>query len=341
LAQSLRRLLHHAVPAEFHDPIGLAGRVLRSGPDGRFAVWLAGLGILAAPIDILASGFEKRLYERSDPPRMPMLFVCGPPRSGTTVVALAIARALDVAYVTNLTAMFPRAPILASRAFGARPDGKLLTLRSHYGRTAGMRGWNDGLHLWDRWLGKDRTATDARLGPAEGTAMQRFFGAYERWSQRPLVMKNNGLIFYAAQVARYLPTATFVCLRRDPLYLAQSLLVARSYIHGDDGIPYGRDDPARAHHDDPVDDVCEQVLYYERLTRECEEELGPGRFRVLSYEEFCANPAAFVDRWAADPLAVSSNPDRIPATLEISSRQTVSDDLFARLRLGLGLELHG
>ena len=277
----LRKLVHSAVPSEFNDPIGLAARVLRSGPDGRFAVLAAALGVLATPIDLLAAGAEERLYERAESPSRPILFVCGPPRSGTTVVALTLARSLDVAFVTNLTSIFPRAPITMSRLFRADPDGGRLALRSHYGRTAGMLGWNDGLHLWDRWVGADRTAADIQIDDARGREMERFFGAYEEWSKRPLLMKNNGLLLFASEVARHLPTATFLCLRREPVYLAQSLLVARSYIHGDDAIPYGRDDPERVHHEDPVLDVCEQVRYYEKVMDRCRTELGEERFRVV------------------------------------------------------------
>ena len=332
----LRDLLHRAIPSEFNDPVGLAARVLRSGPDGRFAVLAAALGVLATPFDLLAESTEERAYDRAESPRLPMLFVCGPPRSGTTVVALALARSLDVAFVTNLTSIFPRAPITMSRLFRARPNGGRLSLRSHYGRTRGMLGWNDGLHLWDRWLGNDRTAADAQIDSTSGREMEKFFGAYERWSERPLLMKNNGLIFFAPEVARYLPTASFLCLQRDPVYLAQSLLVARSYIHGDEAIPYGRDDPGRIHKSDAVEDVCEQVRYYEGLTEECRTELGPDRFRVVSYEEFCADPARLVNDVGENILGLPVLHERVPAPLNVSTKQGLPDATFARLESLLG-----
>ncbi|MEJ2549022.1 MAG: sulfotransferase [Gemmatimonadota bacterium] len=257
--------------------------------------------------------------------------MCGPPRSGTTVVALTLARSLDVAFVTNLTSIFPRAPITMSRLFRADPDGGRLALRSHYGRTAGMLGWNDGLHLWDRWVGADRTAADIQIDDARGREMERFFGAYEEWSKRPLLMKNNGLLLFASEVARHLPTATFLCLRREPVYLAQSLLVARSYIHGDDAIPYGRDDPERVHHEDPVLDVCEQVRSYAKVMDRCRTELGPDRFRLVSYEEFCSDPAGLVKDVAENVLDLPVLHERVPAPLEVSTKQRLPDETFARL----------
>jgi len=340
LRSPLRGLLHFAVPADLQDPFGLAFRTLRSGPEGRFALLLAALALAATPLDLAAAGAERRRYRRAPEPSLPMLFVCGPPRSGTTVVALTIARALHVAYFTNLTSVFPRAPITMSSLVRARPRSRGLSLRSHYGRTGGIRGWNDGLYLWDRWLGKDRTKVRSELSEGEALAMSRFFGAFEQWSGRPLVAKNNGLIAHASLVARHLPTAHFICLERDPIFLAQSLLVARSYIHGDPAASYGRDDPARSRHADPAIDVCGQVRYYARLTREQQDELGPKRFRVVRYEDFCADPARLVTEVAQSILEIPVDPTRIPPPLHASRSQRVSDEVFRKLQLELEGELH-
>ena len=48
-----------------------------------------------------------------------------------------------------------------------------------YGRTSGFAGRNDGLHIWDRWLGNDRYRPPTRLEPAAADDMRRFFGAFE------------------------------------------------------------------------------------------------------------------------------------------------------------------
>jgi len=338
LDSALRRIVHYAVPSDLQDPIGLAIRALRSGPEGRFAVFLAGLNLLATPIDKVVAVSESRTYRRACSPRLPIVFICGPSRSGTSVVALTIARALPVAYFTNLTSVFPRSPITFSRLFRLQPRSGRLSLRSHYGRTAGVRGWNDGLYLWDRWLGEDRTSVRSHISQDEGLAMARFFGAFEQWSGRPLVTKNNSLIVYAALVARYLPTAHFICLERDPLYLAQSLLVARSYIHGTEAISYGRDDPTRIRHSDPAADVCGQVRFYARLMREQQNALGPERFRVVSYEDFCANPAKLVTYVARNILDVPVDETQIPTSLAASHSQTVSDEVFRKLKHELGRE---
>ena len=294
-------------------------------------MYVAGLNLLATPVDWTLAALERRLYRSAGPPRLPMVFVCGPPRSGTTVVAQAMARSLPVAFFTNLTAVFPRAPITASRLLNARPRNDLLSLCSHYGRTAGFLAPNDGLYLWDRWFGQDRTSICHHLEESQAADMVSFFGAFESWSERPLLTKNNSLNAHAALVAGHLPTATFICLQRDPVFLAQSLLIARRYIHGDDTTPYGLQDPEGVMTSDPVTDVCRQVRFYQILAQRQLEALGPERFRIVSYDDFCRTPRSTVEMVAHDILQVPLDPRGVPTSLQSSRTQRLPDKVFRRL----------
>ena len=153
-----RSALARFVPFHFRDPLGLARRLLRSGsPEARFAMASAALGPFLAPLDLLLAVAERRRLARAASPRLPLLFVMGPPRSGTTLVTLSLNRCLPVTYLNNLTALFPRAPITANLLFGRPIRHEGVTLANYYGRTRGVSGPNDCLHLWDRWLGQDRT----------------------------------------------------------------------------------------------------------------------------------------------------------------------------------------
>lgn len=289
--------LSRVIPAHFQDPFGLAMRALRSGgPEGRFALLSVLLGLIASPLDILLQPFETRLYRRQDTPHRPMVLVCGPARSGTSVVASSLIRALPVGYINNLMALFPRSPLVASRLFGVDPQNEKVGSKTYYGRTNGFAAQNDGLFLWDRWLGQDRTNSAPELTAPAGSRLSQFWAALEEHCERPIVAKNNSLIVCADAVARYLPNAHFLCLRREPIYLAQSLLIARNHIHGDSRIPYGLHGAERD--DDPVRDVCQQVWFYEQAAQTQLEALGADRFWVVSYEEFCQDPRALVNRVA-------------------------------------------
>lgn len=325
----IRAVLHKAVPSHFNDPFGLALRILRSGNrDARSALIHAGLGLGLVPVDwalgLLAGAWSRDL----DGPKGPVLFITGPPRSGTTLMHQLLIRSLPVAYITNLASLLPRSA--AAGAFGltsAMANDKV-RLDSYYGRTRSLSGPSDGLEFWDQWLGADRRAIPQCLLPGADAAMRSFFGRLERSSGRPIVAKNNGLLGSAHLVARALPTARFVCLRRDPLYLAQSLLKARRDIHGTSELSYGMD-----HQDgsaDPVEDVWRQVRFYDDLAATQQARLGTDRFMITRYEDLCEKPSDVVQHIARAVFGIQSPMAHI-APLHPHKRRSLDAGLFERL----------
>jgi hypothetical protein len=311
----LRRAMHPFVPAGFHDPIGLARRLLRiKDPAALFAMRAAALAPLAMPLDLLLVPVEKLRYRRATAPERPILLVCGAARSGTTLSAQLLMRNLKVSHFSNLTSIFPRSPLIADSTIGRFVTQANVTYRSFYGRTSGWSGPNDALYLWDRWLGRDRTRAPEWIAPKAQRAMVSFFGAMEQAAGRPTLGKNNALNASAHLVAEVLPTARFICIVRSRIPLALSLLKARIDIHGETGVPYGLMPRDRRHGNDPIEDVCRQVLFHEALARQQLERLGPERFRLVHFEDVCRDPRGFVERIGSvvlgqKPDFASTDPD--------------------------------
>lgn len=305
------------IPANFRDPVGLARRILRSRDRAAyFAVASTALAAVVTPLDQLLAATVEKTHLRDQAPARPVILVTGAPRSGTTVLSQALIHHLPVAYFNNLTALFPRAPITANKLFGRllpKPAGKL---HSFYGRTSGFASENDGLHLWDRWLGPDRYAVPERLDERTAADLRRFFAAYERAFGRPVLNKNNALATGAVAIADALPTARFIFIRRDPVFAVQSILGARETIQGTRAAPYGVTDPARRQRvTSPIEDVCAQVLYHERRMEEERRIIGDERFWVVDYEQFCLEPHAIVVRVAREILGVDVDVDALRAAL--------------------------
>jgi hypothetical protein len=233
------------------------------------------------------------------------VFVAGAPRSGTTLVSQVLIRYLPVSYLTNLAVIFPRSPITATKLFRLKLRNQGVKVKSFYGRTNHLWGPNDALPIWDRWLGRDRSRIPTEIPAEAAQAMKAFFGAYEAHFGLPVVNKNNALNVSAHLVAEILPSAHFICLVREPLYLAQALLVAREVIHGDRSHPYGISDPSAEAGADPIEQVCRQALFHRNMAFRQRERLGEDRFSILSYEQFCADPASLVRRIQEDILGGS------------------------------------
>ena len=333
-----RSLLHHAVPNHFQDPVGLALRILRSGnADAISALLQAGAKLGLVPVDAALSRLARLSSQDDAEPSRPVLFITGPPRSGTTLLHQSLTRALPVAYVTNLASLLPRSAVAGAFPLTGAIVNDRVRLESYYGRTRALSGPSDGLEFWDRWLGADRRAIPTEIAPSAAREMRRFFGRLERRSGRPVVAKNNNLLASAHLVAGVLPTARFVCLRRDPLYLAQSLLKARRDIQGSSDVSYGVDDhdlggaPAA----DPVEDVWRQVRFYERLEATQAERLGDERFGVVGYEELCADPTSVVRRIGRTVLGLEDVAAEIEP-LRPRRKRTLPEHEFERLAKGRG-----
>jgi len=293
---------------------------------------LAAAGPLCAPLDFLLESFERQAYQAAPPRHLPVILVCGPPRSGTTLLLQALIQNLPVAYFNNLTALFPRSPITANRLFSRLISRSPLEFRSYYGRTDHLAGSNDGLQLWDRWLGADRSRAPSQLSAQQREAMVRFFNAFEAWSGSPLVAKNNNLNASASLVAEALPDSYFLCLTRDPVFLARSLLRARLEIHGREDLGYGlTPDSSRG---DPVEDVCNQVIFHSTLAQEQQIKIGSTRFQQVSYEDFCRNPGAtlqFVTEQVLRRPVPSGEFPNLPEAFEPRNTPFGDDALLARL----------
>ena len=330
MSEGLRAMRTLGGISHFDDPIGLARRVWSNGGrHGRMSMVYAAISASATPLDIGLEPIERRLTIGASPSSS-MVIVCGPPRSGTTIMSYLLTIASGSSYVTNLMDMFPRAPLAASKTFRCRPDTRRVPLTSFYGRTAGIAAPSDGLRLWDKWVGGDRSRPNPDVLLSNRDAVVGFFGGLEEWLQKPVVTKNNSVNSIASAVASVLPTARFVCMERQPVPLARSLLVARTRLHGNLDKPYGVS-PLGPVLGDPISDVARQVRFHQDLAMTAEAALGSSRFRTVSYEELCSRPRAVVSELVESLLGVVPETSSMPEALELSQGPPLVTDQLNRL----------
>jgi Sulfotransferase family len=300
---------------------------------------LAGLGLALTPADLVLSVAERGRYRMGACPTRPLIFVCGPPRSGTTLLAQVLIRYLPVAYFNNLTSVFPRSPITANAILRRLIRSYPVKFSAYYGKSDHLSGPNDALYLWDRWCGTDRTRIPRAFDSQPRAEMRAFFAAVQDFYQLPLINKNNSLNTFASLVADILPTSQFICLDRDPVFLAQSLLIARKEIVGDLSTPYGiHHRAAGGASDDPIEDVCRQVVFHQAVACDQLARIGPERFHVISYESFCATPREVV-RWVAEEILhdprVAADELKQLQPFQVSRRVRLDERTLAQIRAWL------
>ncbi|MCA9264194.1 MAG: sulfotransferase [Planctomycetales bacterium] len=336
--------------ANFQDPWGLFRRMLsRGGPVARWKLVESGLELAARPLDAVLSRLEARLVRDEQPASHPILLVVGPPRSGTTVASQLIANELDVTYFSNLCNIFERAPLTASRLFTPRNIRSRRRLQNFYGSTRGLAGISDGFAIWNRWFGSDRYQVALPMTQSSQREMRCFLRSWVQHFDRPLLNKNNRNVDAIDSLAAILPEAHFLVVRRDPYFIAQSLIHARQFIQGNKNIGWGlyaSTDSSSPNSSDPlahVDDVCRQVMAIEARLDDQLQRLDANRFDTIDYATLCATPSSVLREICLrveglrfrDPTA-----DELPP-LETRDQNTLPPAESERARLLLGQRSFG
>jgi hypothetical protein len=212
------------------------------------------------------------------------------------------------------------------------------SFQSYFGNTSGFGAPNDGFEIWNRWLGANRYRGKQDLSPRESADMSEFFEAWTTTFDRPMVNKNNRNCGAISLLSRALPQTHFVIVRRDPLYVAQSLLIARRHVQGDESIGWGF--ASQPTTENPIEAVCQQVAEVEKVIRQQESDLDPSRFTQVRYEAYCADPASFVvtfaNRLGLEPLHL----DRL-VPFEATNHRRLCEADFSGLERGVSRYMKG
>ena len=281
----------------FQDPVGLVRRMLASGdPAARSALGREALRYLLLPLDWVLGRFERRRLKVSAGRLPPIVLIVGSPRSGSTLLYQVLTGHLPVSYPSNLTALFERAPITATARL-SRLAPRSRGYRSYYGNTGPLGSPNDAFSIWNRWLGEDRYMIPDHLSAEGAGAMRSFFAAWGTAFSQPFLNKNNRNTAAVRLLADELPTARFIVTRRNPLFVAQSLLEARETVQGDRSVGWGLA-AEESDHDDDLVDVAEQVVRIEALIKAQLAAIDPARVFEVRYDDLCDDPGGVVRRVA-------------------------------------------
>lgn len=283
--------------------------------------------------------FERKLVASYNQPSWPPIFIVGCPRSGTTVVYQSLIQSFRVSYFSNLMAIFFDFPAtiagFSSRLGGFTPPP---SFNSVLGSTKGWRSPNQGNRIWCRWFHREggRTVvpewTNKTRQEIAGT-----IATIESTSGLPFINKWPALSTLIPRLVETFPTAVFICVRRDPLQTAQSILKARLDSTGDPNKPISRDSSCHSNfkHENYIDHVCSRVFGYNRDIDTSQQALGSERFFDVSYEEFCSKPRIVVEevrQWYKNKTGYELQPRRtIPDHFNCSVGQKVSDGDLAAL----------
>ena len=222
------------------------------------------------------------------------IFIIGSPRSGTTLLYQFFIRYLSVGYFSNFMSNIFHAPLLAYK-IQRRFLKKSIDFKSYHGRTKGLSGPSEAGLFWYRWFPRGRYVySDGNtLTQKAVKELRNVIHHLTIIINKPIVFKNTYNSMRIKALAEIFPNACFIICRRDPLDVAQSLLLSRqSALDCKDqwwSVPPQEIDEIEKHH--YCDQVVEQVYFIERQIEQDRFESGGGHFFVVDYQRLCTNPA--------------------------------------------------
>lgn len=272
---------------------------------------------------------------------LPVVFIVGAPRSGTTVLYQLIAEYLDVGFVNNRMARYFAAPVLGAMLHGHTGGGHQLALSSEYGRTAGDRSPHEFSWFW-HYYGDFRLyddLSDEELASMDGQPIKRALEGLAGYFERPLVVKNINFVSYQVPwLKRLIPSAKFIWIQRDDRYTAQSIMRVREEEYGDRNVWWSirPRDAAAWHNRSPVEQVSHQIRDLSRAIETAFETLCREDRLTLEYESLMREPSSTLQRVArfmgadvADEVGLES------LTLEPRNHRTVDDETWTQIQTAL------
>lgn len=291
------------------------------------------------PVSPLLRGLERKLLtSHSDAAATPILFIVGPPRSGTTITFQCLTHYFDVAYPSHLAALFPLTPAfglwLSELLYGGRPHRAFRSLHG-YSLGDGLRGPNEWETLFRKFVISRLEEVTAPVNGLSDLPYVEQIAEYVRHvSGKPLVLKVPLAVLHINSLARLLPTSIFLHIERSPLDTARSIYRAKR-LEGKpaDAMWYIRppllrdcEFPTEAHQ------IAAQVRGIDRLVKESFSLLDPPRRLSVRYECLCLSPEAEVERigrWIG-PTARRRQGTSLPR-LTPSSGAPLSDEAADRI----------
>jgi len=280
-------------PQEPHDRVG------RFRYDAADEAWWQVLNerLVDAEFPVDASG--------PDPSALPIIYIVGAPRSGSTLLSQVLSRFLSVGYINNLIARFwlrPSVGIRLSRRVVGEQGRNTISFASEHGTTRGVAEPHEFGYFWRKWLQLDGLAThtlDAAAVAALDAAGFRIALEHEilRPFGAPVVFKNLICGFQANTLTAVHRPSLFIHIRRDLEPSAASILATRQQRHGSYEAWWSLK-PSTYSAIARLPSAAEQVV---RQIQDTNEQLSRQLTQpdietvAVTYESLCRNPRAVVE----------------------------------------------
>lgn len=247
---------------------------------------------------------EKKLTKEFSSPSLPVIFIVGVPRSGTTLISQLIADHGGFSYISNFLAKFWETPYLGSiieRAAEIRQNK--VSYDSNYGNTFYLSEPHEFTYFWEKWFNKGQKVqflSKKELNKINKEKLRSEIAAIEAGcASGPVIFKNpywtNLQINFLKEV---FPNHIFINATRSPFYVCQSIVNARKKVRGSKE-KWWSIKPKEYFEFKNLsweEQIVRQVYYTKKHIEDSLDNLNSKRVLNISYKELCNNPSYFLDQ---------------------------------------------
>lgn len=244
--------------------------------------------------------------------KFPLGFIIGNPRSGTTLFLQYLANLGCFAYPSNVLARFAYAPyfgaLIQQMLFNNQfdPLGELnikkepITFNSTLGKNEGFLAPNEFQHFFRNYIPNyfPQYIKEEDFNEIDFSSLKNGLTSIETVFNQPFVTKAMMFQYNLADFYHKLPNSIFFYIKRDPLYVMQSIYMAREKYYGDIKKWWSvkPQEFEQLKDKDIYYQIAGQVYYTEKALEKELKQIPEDNKIVITYEEFCDNPIIFLDK---------------------------------------------
>lgn len=216
------------------------------------------------------------------------IFVIGAPRTGSTLLLQLLLNCYEFSYISNIASFFHSCPstvsFLAQRILGKYGNNDL---KSKYGYVVGLTAPSEAGPLMEYWFGRDLTSINVSHGDIE--LVKKAMSAISHIMQGLFLFKSMKLSLKIEGLAGVFPKALFANIKREPIYIAQSIILTRRKLLNSDSAWWSYELPnmEELRKLEPFEQVAFQIKTIWDLIDEAKRHVSPSRFIEITYDDLC------------------------------------------------------
>ncbi len=271
--------------------------------------------------DTLAKGDDRQFANSSACP----VFIVGAPRTGSTLLYQLLIKHTRLVFISNLMALVPKKMILIARLTRRQMQQIEDIKESNYGYVPGLFYPNEAGAIMRKWFEQAVSAEEQRLIKNTVVSLSEIF-------KSPFINKNLLNSLRLQHIHQILPEARFIYIRRNPLFTAQSIFLARRKALDDEQdwlgpLPVG------------YQEVQAQPPLYQSLwqVKKVDDAVSGflSQFKPIcveiTYEMLCQEPRSTIKHIVDQFQLVSKDNNSLPDPLSISDEIKLSQAEWDRL----------